>query len=176
MDLDDHGRTNPPVAGDELATLRGFLDHHRQTLRWKISGLSREQLLATHPPASMTLLGMVKHLAYVESTWFVEVLQGGTVAPWDGVDWSLDPDWDWHSAADDDPADVLELWQDAVARSDDAVLAAVDGLETRSARAHRWAERPVSLRWILVHMIEEYARHNGHADLIRESIDGSVGE
>ncbi len=176
METDEHGRVEPPVAGDELATLRGFLTHHRQTLRWKTSGLDREQLLTTHPPSSMTLLGMVKHLAYVEDHWFSTILLGEEQDPWSGVDWRADEDWDWHSAALDDVEHVMDLWEAAVARSDAALVNAADGLETRAVRRPRWAQEPLGLRWIVVHMIEEYARHNGHADLLREAVDGTVGE
>lgn len=97
--------------------------------------------------------------------------------PWDAVDWGADPDWDWHSAADDTPEELFALWQDAVARSRSGVTDALaerglDGLARRSDDAGR----SPSLRWIVVHMIEEYARHLGHADLIRESVDGLTGE
>jgi hypothetical protein len=93
------------------------------------------------------------------------------------VDWKADPDWDWHSAAKDTPEQLLTIWQDAVARSRSLVAAALadGGLERLARRG--WPDgRSPSLRWILVHMIEEYARHNGHADLLRESVDGLTGE
>ncbi|GAA2083966.1 DinB family protein [Aeromicrobium halocynthiae] len=156
--------------------LRGFLEFHRQTLMWKISGLDRDALLRTHPPSTMTLLGMVKHLAYVEDYWFGEVLRGVSLQPWADVDWSGDPDWDWRSAADESVEDVLALWQDAIARSDDALTSAGEGLDTRAVRPPRRVEGDLNLRWIVVHMVEEYSRHNGHADLLREAIDGQVGE
>ncbi len=93
------------------------------------------------------------------------------------MDWDADPDWDWHSAAEDTPEELLALWQDAVDRSRARVAEALadGGLERLPRR--RWPDgRAPSLRWIVVHMIEEYARHNGHADLIRESVDGLTGE
>jgi hypothetical protein len=93
------------------------------------------------------------------------------------VDWDADPDWDWHSAAGDTPAELCKLWQDAVARSRSLVAQALadGGLDRTADRT--WSDgRAPSLRWILCHMIEEYARHNGHADLIRESLDGLTGE
>ncbi|WP_375000547.1 DinB family protein [Aeromicrobium sp. CTD01-1L150] len=170
-------RSDPPVAADEITTLRSFLDYHRETLRWKTSGLTREQLAQTHPPSTMTLIGMLKHLAFVEDWWFNIVLTGNPAGePFADVDWSADPDWDWHSAVDDAPEDVLALWEGYVARSDRLVDAAPDGLDTVSARPSSRTGNLFTLRWILVHMIEEYARHNGHADLIREAIDGAVGE
>jgi len=93
------------------------------------------------------------------------------------VDWKADPDWEWHSAAEDTPGQLFALWQDAVARSRSRVAEALaDGALERLAR-RTWPDgRAPSLRWILVHLIEEYARHNGHADLLRESVDGLSGE
>lgn len=177
MTTDEHGRTDPPLAGDETATLRGFLDFHRRTFRWKVDGLTADQLAATHPPSSMSLGGMVKHLAYVEDWWFGVVLDGSEpVEPWASAPWADDPDWDWHSAVDDDPADVLSLWESAVARSDALLTTTDDGLDTVAVRRDGRTGEPISLRWIVVHMIEEYYRHDGHADLLREAIDGSTGE
>lgn len=173
---DEHGRTDPPFAGDEMSTLRGFLDFHRRTLAWKLEGLTRDQLAATHPPSTMTLGGMLTHLAYVEDWWFGVVLDGSDpVEPWASAPWHEDPDWDWRPAAAD-PDDAVALWESAVARSDALLVAAPDGLETVAVRRDRRTGEPISLRWIVVHMIEEYCRHNGHADLLREAIDGSTGE
>ncbi|MEH3032601.1 MAG: DinB family protein [Aeromicrobium erythreum] len=177
MSVDEQGRPEPPLAGSESEVLRGFLDFHRRTLAWKCAGLDAEQLAATHPPSPMTLGGMLKHLAYVEDWWCGVVLTGDEpVEPWRSAPWPDDADWDWHSAADDSPEDLRALWEAAVARSEALVDAAPDGLETVAARADRRTGEPISLRWILVHLVEEYARHNGHADLLREAIDGSVGE
>jgi pimeloyl-ACP methyl ester carboxylesterase/uncharacterized damage-inducible protein DinB len=177
-DLDEHGRPEPPVAGDEAATLLGFLDYQRATLGWKCSGLDPGGLQARVGASSMTLGGLLKHLAYVEDNWFGRWLLGlDRDPPWDTVDWAADPDWEWHSAAQDSPERLRELWQAAVARSRArAAEALADGGLDRPAR-RTWPDgRSPSLRWILVHMVEEYARHNGHADLLRESVDGAVGE
>ena len=177
-DVDEQGRPEPPVAGDESATLLGFLEFQRATLAWKCKGLDAAGLGTTVAASSMTLGGMLKHLALVEDSWFSEWLLGRDLGPpWDAVDWDADPDWDWHSAAADTPGQLLTLWQDAVARSRSAVTEALaDGGMGRLAR-RTWPDgRSPSLRWIVCHMIEEYARHNGHADLIRESIDGLTGE
>jgi uncharacterized damage-inducible protein DinB len=177
-DVDEQGRPEPPLAGDETATLLGFLEFQRATLAWKCKGLDAAGLGATVGVSTMTLGGMLKHLALVEDWWFSEWLLGrDPVPPWDAVDWDADPDWDWHSAAADSPEQLLTLWQDAVARSRSAVIEALaDGGMGRLAR-RTWPDgRSPSLRWIVCHMIEEYARHNGHADLIRESIDGLTGE
>ena len=176
--VDDHGRPEPPIAADETATLLGFLDYQRATLAWKCRGLDAAGLQATVGVSSMTLGGMLKHLAYVEDYWFSQRLHGNERRPpFDTVDWQADPDWDWHSATKDTPEQLFALWQDSVARSRSMVTDALaDGGLARLAR-RPWpnGESP-SLRWILVHMIEEYARHNGHADLLRESVDGLTGE
>jgi len=168
-------RPRAPYVGDERTTLTGFLDRHRATLRQKTAGLDAEQLGRTLPPSDLTLGGMVKHLAFVEDWWFGAVLRGVQGEPWASVDWDADDDWDWHSAADDTPEQLWNLYDDAVARSDAAIRASVSLDRLAERRTQRTGEA-ISLRWILVHMIEEYARHNGHADLIRQSIDGQVGQ
>jgi uncharacterized damage-inducible protein DinB len=177
-DMDEQGRPEPPLAADEVATLLGFLDYQRATLAWKCSGLDADGLNATVGPSSMTLGGLLKHLALVEDSWFSRWLHGrDRQPPWDTVDWDADPDWDWHSAAEDTPEQLRARWQDAVAHSRSLVGEALaDGGLDRLAR-RTWPDgRAPSLRWILCHMIEEYARHNGHADLLRESVDGRTGE
>ncbi|MEJ7834226.1 MAG: DinB family protein [Nocardioides sp.] len=173
-------RSDPPLRDDEAATVLGFLDYHRNTLRMKTEGLSQEQLDATLAPGEMTLGGMLKHLALVEDYWFSVVLMGNPDAePWLGVDWDADRDWEWHSAKNDAPDQLRGLLDKAIAASDRLVAEALGdgGLDTLSAKGSRQDnDQKFSLRWILLHMIEEYARHNGHADLIRESIDGQTGE
>ena len=173
----EQGRPEPPVAGDETATLLGSLERQRATLAWKCGGLEAAGLRATVGASSITLGGLLKHLAKVEDDYFSRSLLGRDQSPpWDTVDWDADPDWDWHSAAEDTPEQLMALWQDAVARSRSAVTEALagGGLE-QLVRYIPWSESP-SLRRILIDMIEEYARHVGHADLIRESVDGLVGE
>ncbi len=174
-------RIDPPLAADEATMLRAWLDFHRDTLRWKASGLTQEQLAQPLAPSTMTLGGLVKHMALVESNWFEVVLVGEEkmMPPFDAVDWDADRDWDWHSAADDSPEELTAILDEAVRRSDaitDKALAGPDGLDTASKRTSRREDAPFTLRWILLHMIEEYARHNGHADLIREAVDGQVGD
>ena len=171
-------RPEPPVDGDEVATLLGFLDYQRATLAWKCEGLDASGLRATLGASSMTLGGILKHLAAVEDGWFSEFLHGrGQQAPWDGVDWDADPDWEWRTAADDAPDELRALWQGAVARSRASVAEALAAGGLGQPARRTWPDgRTPSLRWILVHMIEEYARHNGHADLLRESVDGQTGE
>jgi uncharacterized damage-inducible protein DinB len=176
--MDEHGRPEAPLTADEIETLLGFLDYQRATLAWKCSGLDGDGLRATVGASSMTLGGLLKHLAYVEADWFSRWLRGQErQPPWDTVDWKADPDWEWNSAAQDPPEHLVALWEDAVARSRALVAEALaDGGLGQLAR-RRWPDgQAPSLRWILVHMIEEYARHNGHADLLRESVDGMTGE
>ncbi len=177
-DVDEHGRPQPPLAGDETATLLGFLEYQRATLAWKCAGVDAAGLRATIAASSMTLGGMLKHLAYVEDFWSSRSLHGrDPEPPWATVDWKVDPDWDWHSAAEDSPEQLHTLWRDTVTRSRTLVMEALrDGGLAQPAR-RTWPDgRAPSLRWILVHLIEEYARHNGHADLLRESLDGLAGE
>jgi uncharacterized damage-inducible protein DinB len=175
---DEQGRPEPPLAAGEAATLLGFLEFLRATLAWKCAGLDAAGLAATVGPSTMTLGGMLKHLAYVEFTWIARRLHGqGQQPPWDAVDWTADPDWDWHSAADDSPEYLLGLWQDTAARSRSLIAAALADGGLDQLAAVGWADgQRMSLRWILCHLIEEYARHDGHADLIRESVDGLTGE
>jgi uncharacterized damage-inducible protein DinB len=173
-DIDEQGRPEPPITGDETATLLGFLDFQRATLEWKCAGLDEAGMRATVGVSPMTLGGMLKHLARVEDSWFSYTLHGrDRVTPWDIVEWA----WEWESAAEDTPEELRALWKDTVARSRTLVAEALadGGLDRPSSRS--WPDgRAPSLRWILVHMIEEYARHVGHADLLRESVDGQTGE
>lgn len=176
--LDEEGRPEPPVAGDEISTLLGCLERNRSTLAWKCEGLDAAGMRTTLGPSSITLGGLLKHLALVEADSFAGKLHGRELGPpWDAVDWDANPDWEWRTAAEDSPEELFALWQDAVARSRSVVEEALadGGLDRLAERV--WPDgRAPSLRRILVDMIEEYARHTGHADLIRESIDGLVGE
>jgi uncharacterized damage-inducible protein DinB len=176
--IDEHGRPEPPPTADERATLLGFLEFQRATLAWKCAGLDRAAMSATVGASTMTLGGLLKHMAYVESVWFSQSLHGrDREPPWDTVDWKGDPDWEWHSAAEDPPEQLHALWQAAVARSRALVEEALadGGLDRLAVRSWPDGSTP-NLRWIVVHMIEEYARHNGHADLLREAVDGQTGE
>jgi uncharacterized damage-inducible protein DinB len=168
----------PPLAGDETATLLGSLERQRAILAWKCGGLDAAGLRATAGASSMTLGGLIKHLALVEDEYFSVRLLGQELGPpWDTADWDADRDWEWHSAAQDNPEQLHALWQDAVTRSRSAVTQALagGGLEQLARYTSSRGESP-SLRRILIDMIEEYARHIGHADLIRESVDGLTGE
>ncbi len=180
VESDEFGRPLPPLGGDEFSTVSGFLDYQRATLEWKCRGLSDEQLRATLAPTSMTLGGVLKHLAWVEDYWFTQVVAGAAMPePWSAADMRADPDWDWNSAAHDTGARLRALWRESVERSRAIVNAnlARTASEALDERHAAWGgQERVSLRWVLVHMVEEYARHNGHADLLRESIDGQTGE
>ncbi|KAA1427992.1 mycothiol transferase [Nocardioides antri] len=170
-------RPEPPLAGDEVETLLGSLERQRATFAWKAGELDDEALGLTLGPSSMTLGGLLKHLALVEDEVFTKALLGRPLpAPWDKVDWELQPDWEWTSAANDSAEQLYALWRSAVLRSRDAVRRALaaDGLDHPADVM--FADGRPTLRRLVVDMIEEYARHTGHADLLRESIDGLVGE
>jgi hypothetical protein len=159
---------------EEVANLTAFLEEQREVFRHKAGGLDHEQLMRTLPPSDLTLGGMVKHLAFVEDWWFGRILRDAQDPLWAGVDWDADPDWDWHSASEDSPDQLWALWERAVTGSRDAVAA--DPRPEREAAHRRRTGGAFTLRWILAHMVQEYARHNGHADLIRQSVDGEVGD
>jgi Protein of unknown function (DUF664) len=168
-----------PVAGAEMETLIGALERNRRTFAWKCTGLGPEDMRRTLGPGSVTLGGLLKHLALVEDDAFIRQLTGAPTLspPFDAVDFDADPEWEWRTAADDSPEELLALWEGMVARSRENIAAAyAEGgpdVHTRIA----WADgQTPTLRRMMVDMIEEYARHTGHADLIRESIDGLVGE
>jgi Protein of unknown function (DUF664) len=169
-----------PPAGDETSTLVGSLERQRRILAWKCSGLDAEGLRATLAPSTITLGSLLKHLANVEDDYFTMRLAGRDAPPpWDAVDWEADPLWDWRTAADDSPQELMALWETSVARSRatvDEALATGRGLDQPAKCTPFEGVPPPSLRRILIDMIEEYSRHAGHADLIRESIDGLVGE
>ncbi|WP_350281488.1 DinB family protein [Kribbella sp. HUAS MG21] len=168
----------PPIAGSEIDTLLGALERNRRTFAWKCGNLDAAGLNKQHPPSTVTLGGLLKHLALVEDEYFTGRLLGKELgAPWDTVDWDAFPDWEWSSAADDSPEELMELWQSAVDRSRAAVaeVLARGGVDQLAQWKGRGGQSP-SLRFILVDLIEEYARHTGHADLIRESVDGLTGE
>jgi uncharacterized damage-inducible protein DinB len=168
-------RVQVPLAADERTTLLAMLQWQRDTLRMKTDGLDAEQLDTTLPPSDLTLGGMLKHLSYVEDWWFGVTLAGRPpAAPFDDVDWEADDDWDWHSASGAPPEELRALFDRFVEASDQVITTAAS-LDDIAVRRHRKTGEGISLRWLLVHMIEEYARHNGHADFIRQSIDGSTG-
>ncbi len=169
----------PPVAGDEINTLLGSLERQRATLAWKCEGLDAEGLHKARVGAStLTLGGLLKHLAACEAHKFGVMLHGRKIMPpFDTDAYDDDPDWEFHSAAEDTPEQLYALWNEAVAQSRALVAEAIaqGGLDFPAAYTARDGRHP-NLRRLLIDLIEEYARHTGHADLIRESIDGRVGE
>jgi hypothetical protein len=151
----------------EREVLESFLDDLRDTILWKQEGLTREQALRSLVPSGTSLLGIVKHLAFVERYWFQDRFAGRDVSfPWS----EQDPDADWRVEEWESPEGVADFYRSEIAQSR-AVQADALGPDAPSARG-----KPVSLRWVLVHMIEETARHAGHADLLREAADGATGE
>ena len=162
-------RVDPPFEADERVTLTAFLDFQRDTLALKCAGLTDDQLRARAvPPSNLSLLGLVRHMAEVERNWFRPVLGGeemaGIFAP--GLDWEVA--WDVAAA---DVGEAFRLWRAECGHAR-ALVAAAPSFDVRGFRSSSY----FSLRWVMTHMIEEYARHNGHADLLRERLDGSTGE
>jgi uncharacterized damage-inducible protein DinB len=175
IDFEADPRADPPPAGDERATLVGFLRWQRRTLELKCSGLDAASLARrAAEPSTMSLLGLVRHLAGVERSWFRKLMAGQDAEPLFTSDTDRDGDFD---GAAPDPGLVAEAWQAwraEIAFADRFVDQAPD-LSVTGQIPDPW-RGPMSLRWVLVHMIEEYARHNGHADLLRERIDGKMGQ
>ena len=163
-------RPDPPRTAGERDTLRVFLDFHRSTLAMKCEGLSDDELRQrSMPPSTLTLLALVRHMAEVERTWFRRVIAGEEIP----LLWS--PEGDFQAAYASDGASVSEAfaaWESEVARSRE-IESAAESLDVTGHQA-RWGE-DVSLRFVMLHMIHEYARHNGHADFLREGVDGTVG-
>ena len=162
-----------PVQADERTTLEAFLDFYRASLVERTHDLTGEQLNRRHPPTTLTLARLLGHMALVEYTWFRERMAGGELPePYQSLDWDADIDAEMTEAGNLEREELLARFDAAVADSR-ACAAAVDSLDEVSVGKNRAGEQ-WNLRWILVHMIEEYARHCGHADLIRESIDGDL--
>ncbi|MFJ8946089.1 DinB family protein [Streptomyces sp. NPDC102395] len=166
-------RTEPAQNADERTMLEGWLEYHRQTLAWKCEGLTDAQLrTASAPPSELSLLGLVRHMAEVERGWFREVLVGEDAEPIYFSD--EDRDGEFHLTEADGWEEAHATWQAEIeiARRN----AAGFELDDLSRGKSRHSDEPFNLRWIYTHMIEEYARHNGHADLLRERIDGVTGD
>jgi hypothetical protein len=174
-------RIDPEYAAvDERSTLESFLEWYRASLVMKAQGLTDAEVrMASCPPSDLTLLGLVRHMAEVERNWFRKRLLGEDVGPiWYGeAHPDGDPDGDLHPGEDDSLADAMSVWETEVASARD--IASRHGLDDEAVAERQRDDgspwRP-TLRWIYVHMIEEYARHCGHADLLRQRIDGAVGE
>ena len=168
-------RFDPDPAGGERELLGQYLDFQRQTVLAKTAGLSREQMTRRHAPSALTLAGLLYHLALVEESWLEERFLGLPVRePWAGVDFKADPDWEFRTSAELEPEQLRQRYREACERSRQA-MAQADGLDQLSVRPLHDGRR-FTLRWVLLHLLEETARHAGHADLLREAIDGTVGE
>ncbi|MCA9835069.1 MAG: DinB family protein [Thermomicrobiales bacterium] len=168
--MSDTYRLRPPFHGDEKSTTHGFLEFQRETLLWKCAGLSEEQLRARPTSSSLTLLGLVKHLAFVERQWFQYVMAGRDVY----IPWHHDnSDADFRIEPDDTGEGIIDFYKKETALSDEII--GYYGMDDLAAW-YQDDERRRSLRWIMGHMLEETARHCGHADIIRETLDGMVGE
>lgn len=176
----------PSMTAGEVEMLLFALDRSRSTFAWKTGGLDAEALNRRQPPSTMTLGGLLKHLALVEDTYTVLDVTGSPSAhgerlqrlgpPWETAD-PEDPQWVWTSAADDSPEELYALWRGAVNRSRAAwAVALADGGLDQRTRSPLWGDDGPNLRRVLVDLHDEYARHLGHADLLREAVDGLVGE
>jgi uncharacterized damage-inducible protein DinB len=167
-----------PDVRSEAESLLAVLERNRRTLAWKTSDLDEQGLSATAAASAMTLGGLVKHVALVEADWLAVKLAGqGYGPPWDAVDFDADPDWEWRTGARDAPEDVYILWRDAVGRSRELVADVITERGLDGPASFTWPDgRTPTVREMLLDMIEEYARHTGHADILREAVDGRVGE
>jgi hypothetical protein len=167
----------PPLAGTEVEHLLASLDRLRATFWWKARGLDSAGLAVVLGPSALSLGGLLKHLARAEDAMFTAKLWGEPVSePWRSAPWDDYPDWDFTSAAHDSPQDLYALWAGTVARSRASVQRALatGGLDHP---AHiGWGGEQASLRRLLFDLVEEYGRHTGHADLLREAADGVTGE
>jgi uncharacterized damage-inducible protein DinB len=163
-------RIGPPLTGGERETLRAFLDYHRATLATKCDGLSDEELRRhSMPPSTLSLLGLVRHMAEVERTWFRRVIDAEDVP----LVWSDDGDFQVaYDASTATRTEAFDAWQAEVAHAR-RIERDAESLDVTGHQAKWGAD--VSLRLVMLHLIHEYARHNGHADLLREGIDGTVG-
>ena len=177
MARDESRPWEPPLAGTEVEHLLASLDRLRATFRWKAGDLDEAGLSTRLPPSQLTLGRLLKHLAFVEDLMFTWKLFGTAPGePWQSIDWDQDPDWVWTSADGDSAADLYACWDGAVARSrarvDEAL--AKGGLDLEADISDDGVH--ASLRRLICDLLEEYGRHTGHADLLREAVDGLVGE
>lgn len=168
-------RQDPDTHAGEREALTQYLDYQRETILLKAEGLDKDQLARKLPTSELTLAGILYHLAMVEETWLEHRFLGlPQRADWINADWEKDPDWEFRTATTMDPDKLRQRYRDACERSRQAAAqaASMDQLSVVKRRD----DSHFSLRWVLLHLIEETARHAGHADLLREAIDGSVGE
>jgi hypothetical protein len=167
----------PPLAGTEVAHLTGALDRLRATFRWKADGLDAAGLATTVGASRLSLGALLKHLALVEDYTFTAKLRGESPGEvWSDYDPDVD-DWDFVSAADETPEALYTRYDEAVSRSRSRLAATLaDGGLDQPIALTGPADEPVALRRLVFDLVEEYGRHTGHADLLREAVDGRVGE
>jgi uncharacterized damage-inducible protein DinB len=159
----------------ERDSLGQYLDYQRETILLKTEGLTKEQLGQRIPSSGLTLAGLLYHLALVEEAWFeVDFLGHESREDWLGIDWTADPDYEFRTALEKEPEWLRDRYRDACDRARQVTTAA--GSLDDTSVSTRVGGKPFTLRWVLLHLIEETARHAGHADLLREAIDGTVGE
>jgi uncharacterized damage-inducible protein DinB len=164
-------RTRPPAVADERTALEGWLDFHRATLLGKCASLDAEQLRRRSvEPSSLSLLGLVRHMADVERSWFQRRVAGRDLAFLYSSEGNWDGDFDDVDSADAE-ADLAAYWREVEAAREVGSAYALD-----DTFFHERLKKHLDVRWVYLHMIEEYARHNGHADLLRERIDGATGD
>lgn len=171
--LDPGERRMPPVrTSDERTMLTAMLDWYREGVVLKVEGISADAAAASPLPSETSIAGLVKHLALVEDGWFTLHFAGQPQPDvWPEIDWDADPNWEFHSAQSEDMSDLVELYRGACERSRRVTEAhELDDLSQGTER------RPFNLRWALVHLLEETARHLGHMDILREQLDGTTGE
>lgn len=174
---DDPYPWEPPLAGTEVEHLLGSLERLRATFYWKARGLDAAGLAYRLPSSSLSLGRLLKHLARAEDEIFTSKLWGEPVSePWRSAPWTDDPDWDFTSADGDTPDALYRLWADTIERSRASVQRALadGGLDHEAAIG--WGGTNATLRRLLFDLVEEYGRHTGHADLLREAVDGVTGE
>lgn len=163
------------TTASERDSLVQYLDYQRETILLKTEGLTKEQLGRKIPSSALTLAGILYHLALVEEDWFeVDFLGHQPRADFAGIDWKADPDYEFRTALEKEPAWLRRRYRDACDRSRQ-VAAAAGSLDDVSVST-RIGGQPFTLRWMMLHLIEETARHAGHADLLREAVDGATGE
>ncbi|MFK8022382.1 MAG: DinB family protein [Ilumatobacter sp.] len=167
------GPIEPGLLTDERTTLLEFLDYFRSVLLRKGDGLDATQLATPLAPTTLTVGRLIRHMAFVEDYWFSEVITATPLEPWVSAPWDQDPDWE-ITTADGMEFATLRCDYEAACERSRSVMQQIPDLDHRASGGD--PERPRTVRWVIVHMIEEYARHCGHADLIAESIDGRVGD
>jgi hypothetical protein len=162
------------LRGNDAEMLQFAVDRARQQFAWKTGGLDAEQLRRQHPPSTMRLAGLIKHMAFVDDGFTARAAGQPLGPPWDTRSWVENDRWGWDSAVTDDPQDLYALWYGAAERSRTAwaQISADDGLDVIDDSDPEWAQ---NRRRILIDLLEEYLKHTGHADVLREAVDGLRG-